>query len=126
VETARSPFRNLARPFRMSLSLELEVSRTLSKMLFLSSREGLDALKADYELRGKLTLQFASHLARIRDYFGAVRATALSSETVDKYVSEQLEAGFKPATVNRGTQLLRQAETSDQSCLSGTWLRWSI
>src|SRR6266852_3951848 len=69
----------------------------------------LDALRADYELRGKLTPQFGSHLARIRDYFGAVRATALSSEAVDKYISEQLEAGFKPATVNRGTQLLRQA-----------------
>jgi integrase len=68
----------------------------------------LDALRADYELRGKLTPQFGSHLARIRDYFGAVRATALSSETVDKYISEQLEAGLKPATVNRGTQLLRQ------------------
>jgi integrase len=67
------------------------------------------ALKADYGLRGKLTPQFGSHLARIRDYFGAVRATALSSETVDKYISEQLEAGYKPATVNRGTQLLRQA-----------------
>jgi integrase len=69
----------------------------------------LDALKADYELRGKLTPQFGSHLARIRGYFGAVRATALSSEAVDKYIREQLEAGFKPATVNRGTQLLRQA-----------------
>jgi integrase len=69
----------------------------------------LDALKADYELRGKLTPQFDSHLARIRDYFGAMRATALSSEAVDKYISEQLEAGFKPATVNRRTQLLRQA-----------------
>jgi integrase len=56
-------------------------------------------------LLGKLTPQFGSHL----DYFGAVRATALSSEAVDKYISEQLEAGFKPATVNRGTQLLRQA-----------------
>src|SRR5712692_5001989 len=68
----------------------------------------LDALKADYELRGKLTPQFSSHLARIRDYFGAVRATALSSEAVDKYIAEQLEAGLKAATVNRGAQLLRQ------------------
>src|SRR5947209_3317594 len=39
----------------------------------------LDALEADYELRGKVTPQFGSHLARIRHYFGAVRATALSS-----------------------------------------------
>src|ERR1039458_5337493 len=39
----------------------------------------LDALKADYELRGKLTPQFGSHLARIRDYFGAVRATNCST-----------------------------------------------
>jgi integrase len=74
----------------------------------LAINQMLDALKADYELRGKLTPQFGSHLTRIRDYFGAVRATVLSSETVDKYISEQLEAGFKPATVNRGTQLLRQ------------------
>jgi hypothetical protein len=75
----------------------------------LAINELLDALKADYELRWKLTPQFDSHLARIRDYFGTVRATALSSETVDRYIGEQLEAGFKPATVNRGTQLLRQA-----------------
>jgi hypothetical protein len=30
-------------------------------------REMLDALKADYELRGKLTPQFSSHLVRVRD-----------------------------------------------------------
>jgi integrase len=28
---------------------------------------------------------------------------------VDKYIGEKLEAGLKPATVNRGTQLLRQS-----------------
>ena len=75
----------------------------------LTCNQLLDALKADYKLRGKLTPQFSSHLVRVREYFGLMRATVLSSETVDKYVTEQLEAGFKPATVNRGTQLLRQS-----------------
>jgi len=44
----------------------------------------------------------------VRDYFGLVRAVDLTTEMVDKYIGEKLEAGFKPATVNRGTQLLRQ------------------
>src|SRR5207245_3184371 len=70
----------------------------------LTINELLDALKADYELRGKLTPQFHSHLVRVREYFGMMRATALSSEIVDEYITEQLEAGYKPATVNRGTQ----------------------
>jgi len=71
--------------------------------------ELLDALRNDYELRGKATQQFCSHLKRLRAHFGAMRATQLSSETVDLYVKEQLDNGYKPATVNRRMQPLKQA-----------------
>jgi hypothetical protein len=69
----------------------------------------LDALDRDYELRGKESPQFKSHLSRVRDYFGLVRAIEFTAEMVDRYISEQLKDRFRPATVNRGTQLLRQA-----------------
>jgi integrase len=75
----------------------------------LTVQELLGALKADYELRGVATPQFNSHLKHVRNYFGLVRAVEVTAEMVDKYIGEKLEAGFKPATVNRGTQLLRQA-----------------
>jgi integrase len=38
-----------------------------------------------------------------------VRAVEVTAEMVDCYIGEKLEKGFKPATVNRGTQLLRQS-----------------
>ena len=73
--------------------------------------ELLDSLEADYKLRGVASPQFHSHVAHIRNYFGLVRAVEVTAEMVDKYISEKLEAGYKPATVNRGTQLLRQGYT---------------
>ncbi len=57
----------------------------------------LDALKADYELRGIASAQFNSHLKHVRNYFGLVRAVEVTAEKVDKYIGEKLEAGFKPA-----------------------------
>jgi len=71
--------------------------------------ELLDALEKDYQLRGTASAQFKSHLKHVRNYFGLARALEVTAEIVDKYIGEQLEAGYKPATVNRGTQLLRQA-----------------
>jgi hypothetical protein len=71
--------------------------------------ELLDALEKDYQLRGTASAQFKSHLKHVRNYFGLARALEITGEFVDKYIGEQLEAGYKPATVNRGTQLLRQA-----------------
>ncbi len=73
--------------------------------------ELFDSLEKDYKLRGKASPQFKSHLAHVRDYFGLVRAVDLTAEMVDEYISKKLEAGFKPATVNRGIQLLRQCYT---------------
>jgi integrase len=68
----------------------------------------LDALQDDYELRRVASPQFQSHLKNIRAHFGDCLAVALSAEQVDAYVRECL-AESKPATVNRRTQLLRQA-----------------
>jgi integrase len=70
--------------------------------------ELLDALEKDYQLRGTASAQFKSHLKRVRKHFGLARAVEVTAEMVDGYIGEQLEAGYKPATVNRGTQLLRQ------------------
>jgi integrase len=75
----------------------------------LTVQELLDALKADYELRGVATPQFKSHLKHISNYFGLVRALSVTAEMVDLYIKEKLDAGYKPASVNRGSQLLRQS-----------------
>ena len=69
----------------------------------------LDALEADYQLRGKDSPQFKTHLKHIRRSFGAWRAMEVTAEAVDRYIAERLEAGCAPATINRGTQLLAQA-----------------
>lgn len=69
----------------------------------------LDALEADYRLRSKESPQFRCQLKNIRDYFGTCLAVAVTPESVDAYIEERQAAGFKPATINRCTQLLGQA-----------------
>ncbi len=71
--------------------------------------ELLDALEADYQLRGKDSAQFKSNLKYTREYFGAWRAIEVSAEAVDRYITERLAEKAQPATVNRRTQLLKQA-----------------
>jgi integrase len=69
----------------------------------------LDAMEEDYKLRGKDSPQFRSHLKHIRETFEAWRAIEITAEAVDKYITDKLAAGYKPATVNRHTQLFSQA-----------------
>lgn len=78
--------------------------------------ELLDALKADYTLRGKATPQFESHLKVIRDYFGERKAVAVTAESIDAFIVARLKTEvpfrggtYSPASVNRSTQLLSQA-----------------
>ena len=78
--------------------------------------EFLDALEADYKLRGKWSNRIASSMKPIRDYFGQWRAVQVTSEAVDNFISELLLGdpardipSKAPATVNRSTQLLAQA-----------------
>lgn len=78
--------------------------------------ELLDALEADYKLRGKWSNRIASSMKPLRDYFGEWRAVQVTSEAVDNFISELLRGdpardfpSKAPATVNRSTQLLAQA-----------------
>jgi integrase len=69
------------------------------------------ALRADFELRGKLSEQTECNLKRVERDFGDRRATQLTAEQIDTYVSERLADGSKPASINRVTQLLKQSFT---------------
>jgi integrase len=68
----------------------------------------MDALKTDFELRGKDSLQNLSNIKRVKRDFGHIRAVGLTAEGVTDYVRDQLAAGYKKATVNRLTATLRQ------------------
>ena len=73
-------------------------------------RNLLDALEADYHVRGgRASAQFQSHLRPIRDAFGHRRAIDVTEATIDHYMKHRREEGKKSATVNRETQLLGQA-----------------
>lgn len=74
----------------------------------------LDALGADYKLRGKETPQFKAHMKPVREHFGFYRAVDVTAEAIDAFIAGLLEGtaeerGKAPATVNRSTQLLAQA-----------------
>ena len=69
----------------------------------------MDALESDYKLRGVASPQFQSHLAHIRGYFGCVRVVDVTSEMLDAYIEQRLAAGAAPATINRATQVFKQA-----------------
>jgi integrase len=71
--------------------------------------ELMDALKTDFEIRGKASAPTLSHIARARTDFGHVRAATLTAEQVDQYVKDRLEQGSAKASINRVTQLLAQA-----------------
>ena len=75
----------------------------------LSVGELLEALKADFELRGKLSTQNASHLRRAVADFGGYLAVGLTPEKIDAYKKERLAASDKPASINRPLQVVRQS-----------------
>ena len=69
----------------------------------------LEALKANFELRGKLSAQNASHLRRADEDFGNHLAVGLTSETIDAYKKRRQAKGDKAGSINRPLQLIRQA-----------------
>jgi len=77
----------------------------------LTIREMVEALRADFELRGKLSQQNGYHLGKVEKIFGDKRAVDLTAEKIDAYISERLAAGDKPATINRVTGTLSQCFT---------------
>jgi integrase len=71
--------------------------------------ELMDALKTDFEIRGKNSSQNLSNISRARSDFGAIRAASLTGEETDRYINERLAGGSAKASINRVTQLLKQA-----------------
>jgi integrase len=69
----------------------------------------MDALKSDFEIRGKWNPQIRTNVEHVRSAFGNVRATALTAETVDDYIQQRLTDGAAKASINRVTQLLKQS-----------------
>jgi integrase len=72
--------------------------------------ELLDSWLADVDLRGlKSAKSYAYHSRAGREKFGSWKATDLTSEKVDQYVTELRAAGLAPATCNRRVQCLASA-----------------
>jgi integrase len=71
--------------------------------------ELFEALVEDYKIRGRNTIDFASHLKPIRAYFDDLRARDVTEDLIDRFINECLTAGKSPATIDRETQLLGQA-----------------
>ena len=61
----------------------------------------LDALETSYKIESKDSAQFKSHLKRVRAYFGPWRALEVTTDAVDRYITEQQQSGYAAATINR-------------------------
>ena len=72
--------------------------------------ELLDALQADYRLRGLESLKTTlSHLKPVRAALGKIRAQSLTTEGINRYIERRLEEKKSNGTINRETRLLGQA-----------------
>lgn len=84
--------------------------------------ELLDDLEAEYQLGGKqriprkISPQMRSHLKRIRQHFGAMRAFMVRRHHIQDFISQLKSEGKKNATVNRSLQLLGQAYRLAVAC----------
>jgi integrase len=75
----------------------------------ISVNDLFDALESDFKIRGKWTVRYQSAFSGVRGDFGAYDAKTLTARQVDAYIEKRLAAGARPATINRATELLRQA-----------------
>jgi integrase len=71
--------------------------------------ELLDALKSDFEIRGIASNQALSNIKRAKADFGMIRATSLTADAIDQYIEQRLADGHAKASINRVTQLVKQA-----------------
>ena len=71
----------------------------------------LDALKADYELRGKWSDRIDSTVKKVREHFGLWRGIDITSEAVADWQLGLREEGYRDATINRFCQILGQSFT---------------
>jgi integrase len=71
-----------------------------------------DLLRADYKTQGRKSLRRAeTSMNHLRDAFGTDRAVQITSERVSTYVTARLDAGTKPATVQKELAALRRMFT---------------
>src|ERR1700678_703936 len=73
-------------------------------------RDLYDAVERDYTVNGRkdlvnLQLRWRNHL---RDAFGAMPVSAVTSEHVSVYIAKRLEDGAKNATINRELSILKR------------------
>ncbi len=115
-ETSRSPDRKHAEKLLKHRLKEIGADRLGLKRFVgpaqdrVAVDELLNALEHHYRLQdGRAAPQFLSHLRPIRVAFGDRRAVDVTEMTIDRYISNRLNEGKAPATVNRETQLLGQA-----------------
>ncbi len=115
-ESARTTDEEKARKYLRAKLKEVHAHELDTAKPFITQRDRrrsigdlLDALKADFEIRGIASKQNLSNINRARTDFGMTRATTLRAEDVDGYIEERLAAGSAPASINRVTQLLHQA-----------------
>lgn len=71
--------------------------------------ELLGSLECDLRLRGKLNSSVKTNLKALGKQFGFMLAVQLTADDVSKYIETLLADEYRPATVNRRTQLLQQA-----------------
>jgi integrase len=71
----------------------------------------LGALENDFKIRGVASKQALSNIKRAKADLGVVRAMALTADAVDEYIEQRLADGYAKASVNRVTQLVKQAYT---------------
>ncbi len=69
----------------------------------------MNALQFHFEAHDQASAPTLSNINRIRQDFGAKRATSLTAADVNEYIEERQESGDANATINRTTQLLKQA-----------------
>jgi integrase len=70
--------------------------------------ELLDSLERELKLENKLSPSIKANVKHLRERFGFMLAVNLAATDIETYI-EQLLSKYKPASVNRHTQLLQQA-----------------
>jgi integrase len=69
----------------------------------------MDALSSHFKAQDQLSTPVACTIKKVKEQFANKRATKLTAAEVNEWITERRENGDKKATINRATQLLKQA-----------------
>jgi integrase len=113
-ESTKTADAKAAEKYLRSCIKRVHVHEANPEVPFITSRDRrrtvgdlMDALKVNFELRGKASLQNLSNIRRIKKDFGDTRALALTADGIARYVADRREEGYANATINRLTETLR-------------------